>query len=187
MTTETAQATYAEFLAAPDHVTAELIDGRLFMTPRPAGPHLRAATKLGVVLDPLDGAGGWVFLDEPELRFDNPAVSLPDILVPDLAGWRTARFPVHEQTAAFFTVAPDWVCEILSPGTEGRDRARKSDLYARVGVAHQWLINPVTRTLEVRRLDRPSGHWVELAVFTDQAIVRAEPFDLEFALGSLWW
>lgn len=39
----------------------------------------------------------------------------------------------------------------------------------------------------VRRLDRASGHWVELAVFADQAIVRAESFDFEFTLSSLWW
>jgi Uma2 family endonuclease len=59
-----------------------------------------------------------VFLDEPELHLGR------HVLVPDLAAWRRERMP-ELPDAPFLTVAPDWICEVLSPSTEGVDRAEK--------------------------------------------------------------
>jgi len=39
------------------------------------------------------------------------------MLVPDLAGWRIERMSA-EPYAAYPTLAPDWVCEVLSLSTE---------------------------------------------------------------------
>src|SRR5690348_10595483 len=85
-------ATYADLYDVPDHFVAEMFDGDLYASPRPAAPHARAASVLGVKLGgPFDlgenGPGGWLILDEPELHFGN------DVLVPDLAGWRRERMP----------------------------------------------------------------------------------------------
>ena len=179
------RATYADLLAVPDHQVAELIDGELFVNPRPATPHARASSKLGGALDgPFDsgrdGPGGWIILDEPELHVGD------DVLVPDLAGWRRTRFPMDAAEAAFISVAPDWVCEVISPSTERLDRARKADVYARAGVASLWLINPLARMLEVLRLT--DGRWLQLAVHSDADRVRAEPFHaFELDLATLWW
>ena len=83
------------------------------------------------------------------------------------------------------TLAPDWVCEILSPSTERMDRVKKLPAYARHGVAHAWLTNPATRTLEVFR--REGASWVLAASHAADAIVRAEPFDaIELDLLHLW-
>ena len=80
---------------------------------------------------------------------------------------------------------PDWVCEILSPGTEATDRGKKMRIYRREGVGHAWLINPITQTLEVYRLE--TGRWVLLDTFEEDAVVRAEPFEaIELSLGLLW-
>src|SRR5690606_30130204 len=119
--------------------------------PRPAAIHAVAASVLGGELSgPFHrgrgGPGGWVILDEPELHLGG------DVLVPDLAGWRRERMP-EIPDAAGFELAPDWVCEVLSPSTEAVDRAQKVRLYAREGVAHVWLLNPRGRTLEVLALD----------------------------------
>src|SRR5256885_278709 len=54
--------------------------------------------------------GGWRILIEPELHFGN------DVLIPDLAAWRWERMPKLPKTAAF-EVAPDWICEIVSPSS----------------------------------------------------------------------
>jgi hypothetical protein len=67
------RATYEDVVAAPEHVVAEVVHGVLHTQPRPATPHTRAATRLGVELGgPFDrgrgGPGGWVILDEPELH-----------------------------------------------------------------------------------------------------------------------
>ena len=86
---------------------------------------------------------------------------------------------------AFFSLAPDWVCEVLSPSTERIDRGRKLRIYAEAGVQHLWFINPVERTLEVMRLR--DGAWTIVAVCSDSDVVRVEPFDaIELELGSLW-
>jgi Uma2 family endonuclease len=124
------------------------------------------------------GPGGWWIVDEPELHFGQ------DIVVPDLAGWRRERLPEFP-TTAFFTLPPDWLCEVLSPSTERLDRARKLGVYAREGVGHVWLINPEARTVEVyHRSDR---HWLLVATHSSDDRVRATPFDaIELDLLPLW-
>lgn len=58
----------------------------------------------------------------------------------------------------FFTLSPDWVCEVLSPRTQVTDRAKKLPIYAREAVSHVWLVD-----------------------------VRAEPFAaIELDLAILW-
>jgi Uma2 family endonuclease len=177
------RATYDDVLRAPEHVIAEIIDGELVTQPRPAGRHSAVASALGEELGPpfkrgRGGPGGWLLLDEPELHLGN------DVLVPDLAGWRRERLPLVGDEA-FFVVRPDWVCEVLSPSTEKRDRAAKLSIYAREHVPHAWLVNPVQRTLEVLRL--VADKWLTVAVHLDDQRVRAEPFAaIELDLAILW-
>jgi Uma2 family endonuclease len=177
------RATYADVLAAPPHMIAEIIDGELRLSPRPAGWHSSVASSLGEELGPpfkrgRGGPGGWLILDEPELHLGE------DILVPDLAGWRRERMP-HVPDQAYFTLAPDWICEVLSPSTEKTDRAEKLAIYAAAGVMHAWLVHPRNRTLEAMRLHE--GKWLTLAVHRDDQKVRVEPFDaIELELSVLW-
>jgi Uma2 family endonuclease len=176
-------ATYDDVLAVPPERVAELIAGVLYTQPRPAGPHTAATTALGEELGPpfkrgRGGPGGWILLDEPELHLGG------DVLVPDLAGWRRERLPAVT-TAAYFTLAPDWVCEVLSPATAKLDRIAKLPLYAAQGVAHAWLVDPLLCTLEALALER--GRWSILATFKDDDKVRVAPFDaFELDLAVLW-
>lgn len=174
---------------APETVVAEIIGGELLAMPRPHRQHVHAASALGEELGPpfrrgRGGPGGWVILDEPELRVG----SLPDIVIPDLAGWRRERIPADFLAGTeppFITLAPDWVCEVLSPSTERVDRGRKLDLYRREGVAHVWLVSPALQTLEVLR--RHDLGWLLVATFEGNSAVRAEPFDaVELDLAALW-
>jgi Uma2 family endonuclease len=174
---------YEEFLATPKHLVAEIVDGTLRTHSRPATPHARAATRLGIKIGgPFDlgegGPGGWLFLDEPEVHL------LGNILVPDLAGWRRERMP-EMPAAPFVELAPDWVCEVLSPSTEAEDRADKMPIYARAGVAWAWLVDPLARTLEALALE--AGAWRVLGTWRDEAHVRTQPFDVvELELAALW-
>ncbi|MGE3841122.1 MAG: Uma2 family endonuclease [Vicinamibacterales bacterium] len=176
-------ATYDDLVALPEHVVAEIVDGELHASPRPAPRHAVAHSALGMLLGPpfqhgRSGPGGWRILDEPELHFG------ADVLVPDLAGWRRERMPRIPRTA-YFSVAPDWVCEVLSPSTAVLDRARKLRIYAREGVGHAWLIDPVLQTLEILTLS--SGHWAIVDTFAGTTPVRAEPFDaIDLELALLW-
>jgi Uma2 family endonuclease len=179
------RATYDDLLKLPEHLVGEIIDGELIATPRPASPHALAGSAIGGDLwGPFHGSskggpgpGGWVILFEPELHFG------ADVLVPDLAGWRRERMPRVPNVAAF-ELAPDWVCEVVSPSTERIDRAHKMAIYARVKVAHLWLVNPLQRTLEIYRLE---DAWKLLATHDGDTRVRAAPFDaIELDL-SRWW
>src|SRR5690606_757577 len=143
-------ATYDDVLAAPEHLVAELIYGSLITSPRPAPAHALASSGLGTGISApfhfgRGGPGGWWILFEPELHLGD------DVLVPDLAGWRRERMPRLPDTA-YFALAPDWLCEVLSPSTEARDRTDKLAIYAAAGVAWTWLVNPSVRTLEVLQL-----------------------------------
>ncbi len=168
-------ATYADLEALPEHVVGQIIDDELIVMPRPASPHTVAYSTLLSDLHNAfqrgrSGPGGWWLLGEPELHFGR------NVLVPDMAGWRRERMPQMPRVP-YFTVAPDWVCEVLSPSTAKLDRNRKRELYAREG--------PGTRTLEVFHWS--DGRWVERGTWSGDARVRAEPFDaVELELGALW-
>ena len=179
----TRRATYQDVLDAPAHQVAEVINGTLYTHPRPAPPHARASSVLGGKIgSPFDydavGPGGWWIIDEPELHLDE------DIMVPDLAGWRRERMPEFPDTA-YFTLAPSWVCEVLSPSTRRLDLLEKRPTYAREGVGHLWLIDPTDRTFEAFELH--DGQWLLIASAKDDDPVSIRPFDaITFSLADLW-
>lgn len=178
------QATYEDLFDLPENVVGEILNGKLHTHPRPAPKHARAYSALGYTVGgPFDGGiggpGGWWILDEPELHFG------PDILVPDLAGWRRERMPELPETA-WFELAPDWACEILSPSTARTDRIIKMPIYARVGVKHLWLVDPDLQTLEVYELNA-ENHWTLISTLKDDDPCSQPPFDaIEFSLDVLW-
>jgi Uma2 family endonuclease len=183
MTAARKLATYDDLASLPANVVGQIVFGTLHAHPRPAVPHALAASAIGEELGPpfkrgRGGPGGWLILHEPELHLAD------DVLVPDLAGWRRARLPEAPRTA-FFTLAPDWVCEVLSPSTSGLDRGDKLKVYARESVSDVWLVDPAAQTLEVLQLDGETYRIRD--VFAGDAKVRAIPFDaIELDLAILW-
>ena len=177
-------ATYEDLLNLPENMVGEIIHGQLHTHPRPAPKHAAVYSALGYTIGGpfsggIGGPGGWWILDEPELHLGK------NILVPDLAGWRRERMPMLPETA-WFELAPDWVCEILSPSTTQTDRALKIPLYAHERIAHIWVVDPDARTLEVYRL-HDDDHWLLLQTLKDDDPVKQPPFDaVTFPLASLW-
>lgn len=176
-------ATYQDVLDAPPNMVAELVRGALHLHPRPRPRHAVTSSHLGVELGgqfgrDRGGPGGWWILDEPELHLG------PDVLVPDLAGWRRERMPAMPDTA-WFDLAPDWACEVLSPSTRQLDLTDKRDIYGASGVRHLWLVDPADRTLEAFAL--ADGAWVLIAALKADAEVRVAPFEaIAFPLSALW-
>ena len=177
------RATYTDLETLPDHLVGEILDGDLYASPRPRLRHAVAGTHLAGELAPpfsigRGGPGGWWILGEPELHLAE------DVVVPDLAGWRRERLPVVPDEP-FLGLAPDWICEILSPSIERIDRGLKLRTYAREHVAHVWLLNPSTETLEVLKVQ--GEQWLVVTVYTGGVRVRAEPFEaIELDLAGLW-
>lgn len=185
MSTARRQATYEDLLKVPDTLVAEILDGELFTFPRPAFPHAHATFSLSQDIGPFSrrsggpgGPGGWWILFEPELHLGR------HIIVPDLAGWRRERMPILENVS-YTELAPDWVCETLSPRTMRVDRIRKMRIYAREQVSHVWLVDPLARTLEVYRLEQK--RWLLLDAYDGEEPVRAEPFDAIELDIHRWW
>jgi Uma2 family endonuclease len=179
-------ATYADLEAVPPHKVAELIRGTLYVFPRPAPPHAAASAGLhGDLHSAFDsgrrGPGGWRIRYEPELHLGPRG---EDAVVPDLAGWRIERYKAP--ATSYFTIAPDWICEVLSPSTATVDRKEKMPLYAREGVQYAWLVDPIARTLEVYTLGEDRS-WTLAGVHRDNAVVRVAPFEsVELELSLLW-
>lgn len=176
---------YAQLLDLPDHLTGEILNGELHTQPRPSGRHALAESGLtSYIGGPFNfgrgGPGGWWIIPEPEIHFIRDV----EVVVPDLAGWRRERMPTVPEDQRF-EVAPDWVCEILSPNTAKRDRVTKLPLYARYSVAYAWLVDPIAHTLEAFGLRDQA--WSLIVTLQDSAAVRVPPFDaIEFPLSDLW-
>jgi Uma2 family endonuclease len=179
----TKRATYADIEAAPEGVIAEIIDGELVVQPKPRPRHNAVATMLIADLMRLfrrgpDGPSGWFFLFETEVKFAD------DLLVPDIAGWRLENLSELPETN-WISVRPDFVCEVLSPSTEKRDRTAKSNIYAEAGVPHYWLIDPRRQTLEAFEL--VNGGWRPTGKWRSDEVVHAAPFEeVPISLADLW-
>jgi Uma2 family endonuclease len=177
-------ATYQDVIDAPEHMVAEILDGDLFLSPRPAMRHSFSTMCLGGILLTAFGKkksrpGGWLFFVEPELHVG------ADVVVPDLAAWRRDS-KVPPSKAVFAPSAPDWACEVLSRSTEKIDRTRKLRIYARERVSFLWFVDPVRRTLEIRQ--RQGIGWTEPIIHHDDETVRAAPFEaIAIDLSELWY
>ena len=175
--------TYQDVLDVPPHKVAEIVEGTLYTQPRPAMPYATAKSRLwGRIGTPFDlgdgGPGGWWIIFEPELHLDE------DILVPDIAGWRRERMP-EPPTGVYCTLAPDWVCEVLSPSTRKLDLGGKRAVYAREGVGYLWLVDLDAQSLEAFKLR--GTEWVLIDSLYGSAPVSLPPFEaISFDLGDLW-
>ncbi len=180
-----APATVDDLKDVPEGWTGQIVDGELWALPRPAFGHGRVTSQLGSELNPpfgrgRGGPGGWLILDEPELRLSG------EVLVPDLAGWTRERLPTDPPPETpFFTLAPDWVCEVLSPSTMRLDRVKKRRSYLRERVHWLWYIDPIGRTLEAYRIE--GAEYVALGTWEAGEKARIAPFEaIELELDALW-
>lgn len=177
-------ATYEDLLELPEHVVAELIDGQMFTQARRRARHTWAQSRLSTVIasefeDGIGREGGWVVLGEPELHL------VGSVLVPDLAAWRVDHFPRVSGDESGIDVAPDWVCELLSPSTQTKDRFLKLPRYGEAGVRWTWLVDPAAETVKVYRRD--DGAWMLAQTVMSRGAVFLPPFEsLEIPLEKIW-
>jgi len=176
---------YTQLEALPTNMTGQIINGRLIAMPRPAGPHILVESALGAdILTTYQygrgGPGGWWISIEPEVHFIRDI----EVVVPDIAGWRRIRMPRPPLTHRH-EIVPDWVCEIASPSTAKLDRTEKMPLYAKYGVKHLWLVDPLLKTLEVYELR--DERWLNVQNYKDNDAVSAVPFnEIVIQLNDLW-
>jgi Uma2 family endonuclease len=160
----------------PETVQAEIALGTYLMSPRPRARHGTAQGRLFAALHERFGVSkgseppDWLFVIEPEIRSEKAYSRL----APDVAGWRrsTSGWPDFDQTP--IPLVPEWVAEVLSPGTAATDRGIKADAYGAMGVGWLWLVDPDAGRVEP--FVNVRGRMVPGPVFTRGQKVQAEPF-----------
>ena len=167
----------------PQGRVGQIVNGKIHVstTCEPAHAHtlgelsamLLAGSPLGDPVPP-----GWTFLTEVELLLPGDT-----LVTADIAGWRAP----HERIVALPTpmsLVPQWICEVLDPGSRCLDLTNKRQAYALSGVQSLWIVDPMARVLEV--FENQRGHWL-LAVAVSEDEVAAPPFsELRFDVGELW-
>jgi Uma2 family endonuclease len=177
-------ATWQDLRDTPENgIKYESLSGTLEALPSPLPGHRLVQ---GVLVSELHapfsrgrgGPGGWWNLIEPDV-----SLGVHDIVSPDLVGWRKERVPVFPAVRPIAAV-PDWICEVLSPSTERRDRVHKASLYLAVGVPFYWIIDVAARTLEAFRAHE--GVWVRLGAWTDGDQPGIAPFEAMLDVEGLF-
>jgi Uma2 family endonuclease len=140
--------TYAEYAALPeDGRRYELINGELIVAAAPNGKHLLASKRF------YDGLNSFVEAGEPGLVFYAPyelKYSEYDAVQPDL--FFVGRDRMHIVQLDYMTEAPDLIAEVLSPSNRRHDLVTKTAIYARLGVAEYWILDPDEETILVQVL-----------------------------------
>jgi Uma2 family endonuclease len=147
----------------------EVWDGVLHVPPQPTTFHQRLEGRLIEALGPRARARGLEVLPEPNLL--DPVRGFDDFKVADLV----VVDPAHT-TARGVEGAAAVVVELLSPRDESRD---KFAFYARRAVGEIWLIEPITRAVELYVLRDASSYFI---VLPDRAgRVHSPALDVELA------
>ncbi len=168
---------WEEYLALPDEIRAEWVDGEVVVSPTPNYRHQRSAHILAMLL----GASlPDLFVVGPAgLQLPGNRLRIPDILVLD-----------HEPETTWPDYPAVLVVEILSPSTRAEDTVRKAPEYLAGGAGQFWVVDPATRCLDV--FSNGGDAWEPLAHLDDaapRATVSVPPYgdvtvDLRDVLGA---
>jgi Uma2 family endonuclease len=147
--------TYADYFSWPDEERYELIDGIAYVKepPAPSRAHQEVVGELYLQIRlALEGKRWRAYIAPFDVRL--PKGGEPDDLVdtvvqPDVIVVRD----LSKLDQRGMRGAPDWVAEVLSPGTTSHDQNVKIPVYERAGVLEVWLVHPVDRTLTIHRLE----------------------------------
>jgi Uma2 family endonuclease len=172
--------TEADYLALPDDIRAELIEGEIYLTPAPVPDHQTVALLIAERL--LDHArriaGGWTWIGPVDVHLPGGHIVQPDVL------WIAAdRLSIVGKRV---DGPPDLAVEVVSPTHPERDRIVKRRLYARAGVREYWIVDPEARGIEVLSLAgddwRPSG-WFTAGTILVSALLPG----LRIAVDEVFW
>lgn len=171
-------ATYADLYTIPETWVGEIIHGDLYAFPRPRTTHSRLVSRLIQGLGPFDNdesPDGWVILHDVEIWFGK------NLLVPDVCGWRRRRLPEIPDVSVM-KLAPDWVCEGLSPSTARLDKGPKREIYAKHGVDHIWFADPALKMIDVFELAGKKYSFVCTASGDEKAKLAPFPRSIDLAV-----
>jgi Uma2 family endonuclease len=153
------QMTAEEFFALPEsNLPAELIEGELVVSPTPKDGHQNVVLSTAVYLK-HKAITGQVKIAPLDVYFDNINITQPDVF------WVSAANTTCKLgDDGYWYGPPDLIVEVLSPGTQHRDRGAKFRLYQRYGVREYWLVDPIEQYIEVFVLQ--DGAFIQQGLYT---------------------
>jgi Uma2 family endonuclease len=151
--------TYADYLTWSATYGDELINGAAYVRepPGPSLSHQGVVLELGrQIANALEGKPCRVFVAPLDVRLPKSTEEddhIDTVVQPDVF----IVCDLKKIDARGMRGAPDWLAEVLSPGTARHDRRVKLPVYERAGVREVWLIDSIGRTLTLHRLE--AGHY----------------------------
>jgi Uma2 family endonuclease len=142
--------TEAHYFALPEtNRLVELSDGVLIMSPSPTRRHQQITARLHAQLDAYvgDKALGEVIIAPFDVRLWANKIRQPDLI------FVRREHLSHIKDDRYYDGAPDWVAEVISPGTRDTDEQVKLEEYARAGIPEYWLIDPENATIRIYTLE----------------------------------
>ena len=101
------------------------------------------------------------------------------------AGWRKSTTGWPGPDEALIERMPEWVAEILSPGSRAFDAGPKKEAYGMMGVGWLWLVDTDARRIEVHENVR--GKMIPTATVEAGPVVPPPFGDVGVELTSLFW
>ena len=174
--------TWEHYVELPnDGKRYEIIEGELYVSPSPSEKHQRAATNLTYT---LVGHSRTHRLGRVYAAPFDVVLAFTSIVQPDILFISTERLGIL--TAANVQGAPDLVVEIISPSSTKTDQEVKRDLYAKYGVKHYWVFEPLAEWARAYTLGA-DGLYELVAEANRAETFSAPPFmDLAIPLADLW-
>lgn len=162
--------TEEDYYNLPEDVRAELIDGRIYYQAAPNRKHQRISGELYTIINNYikSRKGSCQVYAAPfavKLFKDRKNIVEPDISV---------ICDRDKLTDRGCTGAPDWIIEIVSPGSSSHDYIRKLNLYAEAGVREYWIVDPRTEKITVYYLKTPDP---EIDTYTFQDKIKVNIYD----------
>ena len=129
-------------LAYQEEFRDEMLNGKpVLMSPRPAVNHNRVIGNIfHAFMGYLYGKTCEPFADGTDVFLTEKDRVIPDVMI-------ICKREIIKRNGVHGV--PDLIVEVLSPGTEKKDRGYKKDLYERCGVGEYWIVDTENRSVEV--------------------------------------
>jgi Uma2 family endonuclease len=138
----------SDYFALPETTRlVELSDGELVLHPSPPFAHQDTLANLVYTLISFVRASGHgeVFFAPLAVRLREGKIRMPDVLF-------ISTTHADRVTPQMIDGAPDWVAEVISPGSRTVDEVDKVADYAAAGIPEYWLVDLEARTIRVYAL-----------------------------------
>jgi Uma2 family endonuclease len=115
----------------------------------------------------------------------NDLFGIPENMTGEIINGELIVAPRPSRRHVYASTPPDWIGEVLSPGTAKIDKTGKMSIYAQHNVPYLWFIDPLAKSLDAFQLE--NGKWLVVGLFVGSDKIRVAPFEeAEIDLNALW-